>query len=81
MLTIAETFHIRNEVIRYALTLTFALHQVFIHFFVETNFVWIEASTIFSVGAIFGIRGFGCWMQNNENRVATGEESASGANG
>ena len=42
ILTIAGTFHVRNEVIRFALTLTFTLHQVFIHFFFETNTVWIH---------------------------------------
>ena len=80
MLTVAGTFRIRNEVISYALTLAFTLHQIFIHFFVEFNTVWIEASAIFSVGAIFGIRGFGCWMQDRENGVAAGGEGAGGAN-
>ena len=42
LLTVARTFNVRNKVIRYALTLAFALHQVFIHFFLETNTVWIH---------------------------------------
>ena len=39
VLIVAGTFNIKNEVIRYALTLAFALHQVFIHFFLKTNTV------------------------------------------
>ena len=38
ILTVARTFNIRNEVIRYALTLAFALHQVFIHFFWKNKY-------------------------------------------
>ena len=41
ILTVAEIIHIKNEVIKYLLTLPFALHQVFIHFF-KTNIVWIH---------------------------------------
>ena len=40
--TVVVTINIRNDVIRYALTLAFALQQVFIHFFLETNTVWIH---------------------------------------
>ena len=39
MLIVARTFNIRNEIIIYVLTLAFALHQIFIHFFLETNTV------------------------------------------
>ena len=46
MFTVAGTFNIRNEVIRYALTLAFTLHHVFIHFFLEKNIVWIHALTL-----------------------------------
>ena len=42
MLIVGEICNIRNEVIRYALTLAFDLHQVFIHFFLQTNTVWIH---------------------------------------
>ena len=46
VLTVAGTYNIRNEVIRYALTLAFTLHHVFIHFFLEKNIVWIHALTL-----------------------------------
>ena len=46
MLIIVGTFHIRKKVIRYALTLAFALNQVFVNFVLETNTVWIVTLTL-----------------------------------
>ena len=46
ILTVVGAFHIRNKLIKYALTLAFALHQIFIHFFLETNIIWIYTVTL-----------------------------------
>lgn len=49
LLTLVRTFDIRTEVIRYVMTLRFNFLQIFIHFLIETNDVWVEALAIFSI--------------------------------